>query len=276
MVDGVPVLTADAAGQVKDHQHARQRIYYDREYGAYRSYRLEPWQRAYLERMKPLWQGADSGRPFLDVGAGGSAYTVIEAARAGIPAVACDLSVEGMRTAWRFAEAEGVLHRCLFIVASAERLPFVDAGFGSAASIAVLEHLPDDGAAISELARVTRPGGQVYVAVPNSLDRLPRPLRPLYRSHDRRVGHLRHYSAGELTARSQAAGLRPLRTVYSAHWIKVWQLLLHLIAQRLRIDDGRLWWWMEGRDARAADRDTGMHLSLFLEREDQVTTGRRQ
>jgi ubiquinone/menaquinone biosynthesis C-methylase UbiE len=266
LTDGIPVLSLPDESEADEHQHSHQEQYYDREYGGYGSYRLENWQQTYIDRLASIWEVSSPAAPFLDSGVGGSAYTVIEAARRGIPSVGCDISLEGMQTARRLAEAQGVSDKCLFVVCRAERLPFADAVFGGATSIAVLEHVPDDRQAIAELARVTRPGGRVFFAVPNSLDHVPFPLDRIYRRHDRRIGHLRHYSSTELIERGEAVGLRPLRTVYSAHWVKVWQLAIHLVASRLRIKDDRLWWWMERFDARLAHRDDGMHLNQWFER----------
>jgi ubiquinone/menaquinone biosynthesis C-methylase UbiE len=264
-IDGeIPILDDRSAC---DGQHAKQRRYYDREFASRRPYHLENWQRTYLARLDSLWGDAHSRGRFLDVGAGGNAYTVIEAARHGILAVACDLSVEAMRSAQHLANQEGLADRCLFVVCGAEQLPFATGAFTSTASIAVLEHLPDDGRAISEMARVTMKGGRVFMTVPNSLARLPILLRFLYSLHDARVGHLRHYSAAQLAKECSEVGLRVSQQIYSAHWIKAWQLLVHLIAGRLKLNDNGLWWWMEGLDARQSARDNGMHLSLVLERE---------
>jgi ubiquinone/menaquinone biosynthesis C-methylase UbiE/uncharacterized protein YbaR (Trm112 family) len=265
VVDGIPVLTPKEAGS-EEAQHAHQREHYDREHVGRNTYRLENWQKVYLERVRPLWEQARSGGAYLDSGAGGNAYTVIEAARQGIPSVGTDISLESMRTARRLAQAEGVAESCLFVVCAAESLPFKDDAFAGAASVAVLEHIPDDVRAINELSRVTRPGGRIFFAVPNSMDRMPAVLRPLYRRHDRKVGHLRHYSAADLISKSSSAGLQPVRVAYSAHWIKVWQLLVHLAAGRLGLNSDRLWWWFEARDARRYEKDNGLHLNLWLER----------
>jgi SAM-dependent methyltransferase len=158
LADGIPVLSLPDESDAEEHQHSHQEQYYDREYGGYGSYRLDNWQQTYIARLAPLWEVSSPDAPFLDSGVGGSAYTVIEAARKGIPSIGCDISLEGMQTARRLAEAQGVSDRCLFVVCRAERLPFADAIFGGATSIAVLEHVPDDRRAIAELARVTRPG----------------------------------------------------------------------------------------------------------------------
>ena len=264
--DGIPILTLKPRSEAELQQQAHQRELYDQEFSADRPYRLENWQRTYLDRLLLLWEGRETPGPFLDSGAGGTAYAVIETARRGIPSVGTDLSIEGMKRAQRYARSEGVADQCLFVVCAAERLPFADGSFAGTASIAVLEHLADDRGAIGELARVTAKDGRVFVTVPNAMDHFPAPLRPVYRWHDRRVGHLRHYSATELGEKGRAGGLEPLRTIYSAHWIKVWQLMLHLAAGRLGINDDRLWWRMEAADRRADQRPNGMHLSMLLQR----------
>jgi len=56
-------------------------------WGGARPYRLESWQKAYLRRLEKVWETCSAAAPFIDVGAGGDAYTVIEAARRGIPSV---------------------------------------------------------------------------------------------------------------------------------------------------------------------------------------------
>ena len=265
VIDGVPVLVMeDDSAQVAE-QHKHQREFYDQVYGADGEYSLELWQRAYVERLKPLWNASPQA-PFLDVGSGGDAYTVVEAARLGLRAVGCDLSVQAMRRARRLAIGEGLEDRCGFVVCMAERLPFASETFGSAAAVHVLEHLNDDDSALQEFARVTKPGAKMFIGVPNTFDKMPALLRPVYRWHDRRIGHLRQYSASRLEAQARAAGFKLSRLTFSAHWIKVWQLALHLAAEKVHINDERLWWWLEGIDARAGNRDNGLHLNLFLER----------
>lgn len=263
--DGIPMLLGPESVD-EEAQHSHQRSHYDQEYNAYRSYRLEHWQAVYVNRVTMMWSSSGLPGLYLDVGAGGNGYTVIEAARRGAMAIGCDISLNSMKAARQLADAEGVGERCLFVVCGSERLPFADATFAATAAIAVLEHVPDDARAISEIARVTRRDGQVFVAVPNSLDRMPRLLRALYARHDRRVGHLRHYSALTLLAIGTGAGLKTRRVAYSAHWPKVWQLFVHLTAKLLSIDDTRLWWWLERLDERRASADKGMHLNVWFVR----------
>lgn len=56
------------------------------------------------------------------------------------------------------------------ILADAEKLPFPEQFFGSAALLYVLYHLPDPARALKEARRVVRPGGLVAVAAPSRHD----------------------------------------------------------------------------------------------------------
>ncbi len=203
---------------------------------------------------------AGSTSPLVDVGVGGSGYTVIEAARAGRPAIGCDLSLEGLLVARRFAEAEGVADRTLWVCCSAERLPLASGTCGSALAIAVLEHVPDDRAALRELARVLQPGGLAWVTVPHALHHISPVFRHANLRHDRRLGHLRRYDADTLVAAGREAGLDSVEVQFTGHAIKVVQL----VAGRL---SDRLWWWCERRDRRRANSQQGsMQLSVVFAR----------
>ena len=269
VVEGVPLLVLDDDDASSKKQHDHQRDLYDRTWGGGRPYRLENWQKAYLRRLEKVWETCGPAAPFIDVGAGGDAYTVIEAARRGIPSVGSDLSLEGMRSARRFAEQQGVSDRCLFVVATVENLPFPEATFGAAAGIAIMEHVPDDRAAIAEVARVIQPSGRAYFTVPNSLAGAPFVLRRFYSRHDRRVGHLRHYSGAELEEKCSSAGLGRIQTLYTVHWEKVVQLGLHLVLGQAGIPHDRLWWWLESLDARHGLSPRGLHLHLVVAKDGQ-------
>lgn len=52
------------------------------------------------------------------------------------------------------------------VLAAGESLPFADGTFDGAMSLAVLEHVRDPFRCAAEVARVVRPGGKIYVAVP--------------------------------------------------------------------------------------------------------------
>jgi arsenite methyltransferase len=53
-----------------------------------------------------------------------------------------------------------------FLRADAQRLPLRDQTVDAAVSIAVLQLIPDPAVALSEIARVLRPGGRLAVMVP--------------------------------------------------------------------------------------------------------------
>jgi SAM-dependent methyltransferase len=242
-----------------DPQYAHQRQYFDTEFAAYHGYHLENWRLAYLQRLREAGLLGGDATPLVDVGVGGSGYTVIEAARSGAFAIGCDLSLDGLVRARRFAEAEGVAERTLWICCSAERLPLASGSFASALAIAVLEHVPDDGAALDELARVLKPGGRAWITVPHAMRHVPGLLRLPNIVHDRRLGHLRRYEAEELVAAAKSRGLACDDVQYTGHAVKV----LQLPAPRW----DRLWWWCERRDARQVRRRKGsLQLSVALSR----------
>jgi ubiquinone/menaquinone biosynthesis C-methylase UbiE/uncharacterized protein YbaR (Trm112 family) len=259
VVDGIPVFV-DEETIAGDEQYAGQRAYFDAEFKEYDRYAPENWRLAYLDRLRTAGVLTGSTSPLLDVGVGGSGYTVIEAARAGRPAVGCDLSLEGLLVARRFAEAEGVADRTLWVCCSAERLPLASGACGSALAIAVLEHVPDDRAALRELARVLEPGGLAWVTVPHALHHISPVFRRANIRHDRRLGHLRRYDADTLVAAGREAGLDSVEVQFTGHAIKVVQL----VAGRL---SDRLWWWCERRDRRRASSQQGsMQLSVVFAR----------
>ena len=85
-------------------------------------------------------------------------------------------------------------------------LPFADAEFDRVVAAEVLEHIPDDEAAIAELARVLRPGGTMAVTVPRWLpEKVCWALSDAY--HEVEGGHVRIYRGHDLVARLEAAGL---------------------------------------------------------------------
>ena len=86
-------------------------------------------------------------------------------------------------------------------------LPFADGEFDRVVAAEVLEHIPDDEAAIAELVRVLRPGGTMAVTVPRWLpERICWALSDEY--HQVEGGHVRIYTGHELVAKLEHAGLR--------------------------------------------------------------------
>ena len=93
-------------------------------------------------------------------------------------------------------------------------LPFADAEFDRVVAAEVLEHVPDDEAAISELARVLRPGGTMAVTVPRWLpEKICWALSAQY--HEVEGGHVRIYRKSELRSRLERVGLQKLAHHYA-------------------------------------------------------------
>jgi len=245
-----------------DPQYEHQLSYFDAEFAGFRAYEPELWRESYLQRISAA--GALKG-PLIDVGVGASGHTVIEAARGGALAVGCDLSLDGLLIARRFAIGEGVSRRTLWVCCTAEALPFASGSFASALAVAVIEHVPDAAAALREMARVLQPGGRAWVTVPHALKNIPVTLRPASRRHDRRLGHLRRYEAEELGAAGRRFGLDQVAVSFSGHPIKVLQLA---VSKVLRSRGGsRFWWWCEARDLRrSGERRGSFQLSVVFEK----------
>ena len=143
-----------------------QRKIFDKKYKKYRSYSLSSWHLFYLKRIFNRLNLKAADR-LLDIGVGGNGYTVIEAA--GLVSYVCgiDISEGGIKKAIQFSNDKKVTN-VDFIVSSAESLPFKDSSFDKIVSIAVLEHIEEDGRAIDEMSRVLSTGGKIHICVPNS------------------------------------------------------------------------------------------------------------
>jgi SAM-dependent methyltransferase len=156
--------------------------------------------------------GLQPGERVLDMGCGAGRHA-FEMYRRGADVIALDQDADELSTVSEWFAAmreEGGLP------ASAEadvkqgdalNLPFPDGEFDRVVAAEVLEHIPDDGAAITELARVLRPGGTIAVTVPRWLpEKVCWTLSDAY--HEVEGGHVRIYRGHELVAKLEAAGLR--------------------------------------------------------------------
>jgi ubiquinone/menaquinone biosynthesis C-methylase UbiE len=263
-VEDVPVLLPDSLSR----QQESQARYFDAEFAGYdERYQPENWRLSFIGRIFHALGIGDGRGPYLDVGVGGSGATVIEAARIGVAATGCDLSVSGVVHAHRTAKAEGVAELARFVVCAAESLPFPDAEFGCASAVAILEHLDDDRAAADELARVVKPGGLLWITVPLAYRYMLPPLWPVYTLHDRKMGHLRHYDEASLAGLLGRAGFGHLETSYAGHVVKIVQLLLDRLLPLRPKRRSSLWWSLERLDLRAQRRPWGaLQLNAVFQR----------
>ena len=155
--------------------------------------------------------GLRAGDRMLDLGCGGGRHA-FEALRRGARVVALDRDQDELfdaltiiaamdETGETVAPASGAAAR-----GDALALPFPDGTFDRVIAAEVLEHIPADEQALTELVRVLRPGGAIAVTVPRWLpERICWALSDDY--HGKPGGHIRIYKAGVLAARMAAAGL---------------------------------------------------------------------
>jgi SAM-dependent methyltransferase len=90
------------------------------------------------------------------------------------------------------------------VIGRIEQLPFEDGTFDLITCLDVIEHTPDDRAALRELRRVAKPGGWALVTVPA--------YQALWSRHDEANHHYRRYSRAALCAAAVDAGWDVCRT----------------------------------------------------------------
>jgi SAM-dependent methyltransferase len=158
--------------------------------------------------------GLADGSTFLDAGAGFGRHA-FEAARRGARVVALDWADDEVRTtrntfAAMLAAGEiGPEALTGALRGDATRLPFADASCDCVVTSEVLEHIPDDAAAVRELVRVLKPGGTFAATVPSWLpERINWALSDEYHAPFVPGGHVRIYRRRQLVRALRAAGLR--------------------------------------------------------------------
>lgn len=163
----------------------RVREYFDRDAGPY----LEAYEKRIRDFRSSILQtrriqvlrlvGPSPGR-ILDIGSGPGVYTG-ELLKRGAECWVVDCSRDMLAAAKaRWTDMNGG-SRVHFGIADIDSLPFRNASFKTILCIGVLQYLVSPEQALSELSRITRPGGVVIIAVPNMVS----PLNWLHRGATR-------------------------------------------------------------------------------------------
>lgn len=167
------------------------------------------------------------GMSFIDVGCGQGRHSY-EAYRRGAHVTAFDLNesdladVKSMFGAMELEGEGGAGGTAQVQHGDVTAMPYGDGSFDRVLASEILEHIPDVDAAISEIARITKPGGLVAVTVPrNWPEQICWKLSDEY--HQVEGGHIRIFKASDLVARLSAAGLQPLEhhhahALHSPYW----------------------------------------------------------
>lgn len=112
------------------------------------------------------WLTIPQGGIALDVGSGPGNVTASLARAAGPEGLALGIDISEPMLARAVRNEAGP--QVGFIKADAQRLPLRDNTFDAAVSTAVLQLVPDPKAALTEIARVLRPGGRLVIMVPTA------------------------------------------------------------------------------------------------------------
>lgn len=128
------------------------------------------WNLDFVQLMAKRW-GLDTVHDVLDVGCGVGHWGMLLASvmPEHVRVTGIDRELRWVEHATARAQARGLGARFSYRQGEAQRLPFPDNSFDLTTCQTVLIHLRDPSAAISEMRRVTRPGGLVAVAEPNNL-----------------------------------------------------------------------------------------------------------
>ena len=154
-------------------------------------------------------------------------------AHKGHTVISADLSLRSLRVLATRAESIGATERVLPVVADITALPFVSEAFASATSAETLEHIPGHQEAVAELARVLAPGGWLVGTVPAG----PRQ----WSDWDEWAGHLRRYSAAEMSGILKNADLEPQVVVWGWPLLRLYdEFFLKRVNRRRLHHDGEV------------------------------------
>ena len=185
--------------------------YYSQDYfgtaeGFGRRYTTRTWRRVQKSRHQILdLLNHVSPGPLLDVGCS-LGYTLIAAQQLGLSATGADISEHAVQVCRKkgFAAEQSSL----------ERLPFATSTFQLVVMKHVLEHTPNPRGALAEVRRVLRPGGRLFIAVPNAAyakARLQGPTHRFYVAEAHGREHFAYYTPRTMSVMLEREQFKPVQ-----------------------------------------------------------------
>ncbi|MFL5304559.1 MAG: class I SAM-dependent methyltransferase [Polyangia bacterium] len=126
----------------------------------------DPW---YLLVHEQLDLSRDiAGQRILEIGCGRGGFACWLAGRPAPPAevVAVDYSSAAVEKGRTYAAQRGI-SRVTWRTGDIQAMDFADGSFDTVVSCETIEHVPDPFRGVQELARVLKPGGRLFLTVPN-------------------------------------------------------------------------------------------------------------
>jgi SAM-dependent methyltransferase len=174
-----------------------------------------------VRRFVSIWGGGAAGQQWLDAGCGAGTYTRLLSAR-GLYALGVDYSFPAVQ---RAAQRDSVAE---YVVGDATRLPVPDHSMDGVLCFGVTQALSGTEDLVTELARTTRSGGEIWIdalncwSVVSLWDRLRRRLqgRPL---------HLRYRCPRHLRRQLERSGMETIQLFWlpiAPAWIAGLQVAL--------------------------------------------------
>lgn len=210
-----------------------QKKYFEKDLSIYQDYsqNLNAWRRSYIDRIsQDLIDKNCRGKTLIDIGVG-SGYISVEMAKKGMIVYACDITPQAIKNLKLYKRQMSLKNlyvmRCL-----AEKIPLADKSIDYLVANAILEHIPDEKAAIDEWKRILKPDGRIFITVPLKFKFIWPFFWPINYINDKMVGHLRRYDLVDLKKKFK---LRVKKVYYTGHFAKMcWLLFSRLLVGGIR------------------------------------------
>lgn len=163
----------------------------------------------HLPFIKRELKGLNKNAKILEAGCGFGQW-VFWMAEQGYQTIGIDLAPKAIRTAKNYAN-KNKIKNCEFIEGDVRKLPIKDDYFDIIFSFGLIEHFHKPEVILKELKRVLKPGGKIFLSVPNlySFHTLTRIVLKITGKWN--LGYERSYNKKSLNKLFKKSGFEPLR-----------------------------------------------------------------